>query len=157
MLVRITVLLVTGMLLSCNTKPPIPVSDISSQAPAEQRDESTATTPPVRATNQATTSLLAQAEAAQQSNAPDRAITYLERAVRLDPRNPALWTTLAKSHLANGNLVSANQYVRKAIALANDDSELSRVAWLALADIRDAEGQNTEATSIRRRYSRARG
>jgi hypothetical protein len=54
-------------------------------------------------------------------------------------------------------LVSANQYARKAIALSASDPSQHRLAWLQLADIKDAEGQGAEARSIRRRYSSVRG
>ena len=89
--------------------------------------------------------------------APRTAITYLERAVRIDPRNAELWTELSAAHLADNNLAAANQHVRKAIALAGDDPALSRSAWLQMADIRQAEGNRSEADAIRRRFSAVRG
>ncbi len=150
------------VLSACSSNPlPPPVSDQSTQAPIERTpidinaEEIEPNRPP--ATREATTLLLAQATAAEEDDEHDNARVYLERAIRLEPRNPELWTALAKSHLHTGNLSAANQHVRKAIALAGTDEGALRFAWLTLADIRAAEGQNVEAQAIRRRYSRSRG
>ena len=113
-------------------------------------------TPDVRPTA-ATASLLAAAEAATERQSYTDAISYLERAVRIEPRNAQLWIELSNAHLASGNTVAANQHVRKAIALAGEDPELTRHAWLQLADVREAEGNLSEARAIRRRYASMRG
>lgn len=88
---------------------------------------------------------------------PQTAVTYLERAVRIDPRNATLWIELSAAHLADNNLAAANQHVRKAIALAGQDQALTRAAWLQMADIREAEGNRSEADAIRRRFAALRG
>ena len=124
-------------------------------APAEPSTESTV--PAAPATNEATQLLLAQAKQAREAEAHSDAVVYLERAIRLEPRNSALWSTLAQVHLDDGNLIAAKQHVRKAIALAGDNDGLQRSAWLTLADIREAEGAPAEAASIRRRYQTGRG
>lgn len=148
------------VLAACGSNPVAPpVSDASTQAPIErtpvQPDVANDPAQPP-ATDEATALLLAQATAAEEVDEHDNARVYLERAIRLQPRNPELWTALAKSHLNTGNLAAANQHVRKAIALAGNDETQVRFAWLTMADIREAEGQTVEAASIRRRYSRIR-
>jgi len=105
----------------------------------------------------ATASLLAAANSASEQQNFGDAISYLERAVRIEPRNANLWIELSDAHLASGNTTAANQHVRKAIALAGSDPALTRLAWLQLADVREAEGNRSEARAIRRRYSRERG
>lgn len=105
----------------------------------------------------ATTTLLAAAERASAAQNYTDAISYLERAIRIEPRNASLWIELSDAHLASGNTTAANQHVRKAIALAGSDPVLSRMAWLQLAAVREAEGNLSEARAIRRRYASARG
>ena len=158
---RVWAALLTLGIAACSSNPtPPPVTDNGTQAPIERSSETAPETerqnqPP--ATRAATSQLLAQATAAEEDNNHTNARTYLERAIRLEPRNSELWTALAKSHLHSGNLVSANQHVRKAIALAGNNDRLQRFAWLTLADIREAEGQKIEARSIRQRYRRSSG
>ena len=140
---------------SSNTVAP-PISEISDRAPIER----TGTTEDV--TNQASTSaatveLLAQANTSLEANDQATAITYLERAIRITPRNPELWTQLAHAHLLDGNLSVAEQHARKAIALSSSDETLEQQAWLTFADVREAQGNRTEAQGIRRRFSRFRG
>ena len=136
-----------------------PVIEESGATPIEREvgEADTAATQTTPDTSAATVTLLAQAQAAMADAAPQTAITYLERAVRIDPRNAELWTELSAAHLADNNLAAANQHVRKAIALAGDDPALSRSAWLQMADIRQAEGNRSEADAIRRRFSAVRG
>jgi len=144
------------------TSTPPPVVEGSSDAPvvresapveeATQIGETAALRPTA-----ATASLLAAAAEATASARHGDAITYLERAVRIEPRNAELWIQLSGAHLADGNLSAANQHVRKAIALAGNDAALSRSAWLQLAEIREAEGNQSEARAIRERFSRMRG
>ena len=146
-------------LTACGTNPPAPppVTDAGTQAPIERSIALEPETPTRASTGAATATLLAQAKRAVADQQPATAITYLERAIRLEPRSPKLWTALAQAHLANNNLISANQYARKAIALSASNPSEHRLAWLQLADIKDAEGLNAEARSIRRRYLNMRG
>ena len=152
---------VTALALSaCSTNPYNPeVTEAGSQAPIErevrapQEDEAPVQTQP----NQATLTLLASADEATAVGNHNSAITYLERAVRMQPRKAALWTRLAGAYLANDELVNATRHVRKAIALAAGDEIATRDAWLTMAQIKQAEGNINEARSIRRRWANVRG
>lgn len=105
----------------------------------------------------ATRALLARADQANRARDHQTEVAYLERAVRLAPRDAALWIRLSQAHLAADNLPVAAQYARKAIALAGEGTELGRSAWLTLADVREAEGKADEAATLRRRHSTGRG
>ncbi len=146
---------------ACTSAPTQPVIvDASQNAPIEREPIKTPTAdePAVRADpTAATASLLAAAQQARDNQDYDNAVTYLERAVRIDPRNAALWIELSGAHLADGDMTAANQHVRKAIALAGNDPVLTRQAWLQLANIREAEGNLSEAKAIRKRYASVRG
>lgn len=110
----------------------------------------------------ATFALLSAADEALATGESRQAILLLERAVRIEPRNFALWIRLSQAHLASGNLASATQHARKAIALADvSTDELARAnqakAWLQYANVLDASGDTREAASIRNRYRPQRG
>ena len=140
---------------------PPPVVEEAGQAPIERddtRDDSADLDENLEPdTSSATLALVTEARNASAAANHANAVAYLERAVRIEPRNAQLWVELSAAHLANGNLAAANQHARKAIALAGTDQRLSRLAWLQLADIRDAEGSSAEANAIRRRYRTGEG
>ena len=145
-------ILTLGFLSACATNtPPPPVEEASDpiqrDAPPPERDASS---------NNAARALLAQADTAMEQEDLRTAVAYLERAIRLEPRDAELWLRLADAHLSDNNLPAANQHVRKAIALAGENQNLSRSAWLKLADIREAEGKVAEAEALRSRYGSIR-
>lgn len=149
---------------ACATSPfPPVVEDVSGQAPIDRTPtgETVATETPGNVapsrTDGATRTLLASAEAATDEDDHGTAIALLERAIRISPRDAQLWIRLSDSHLAAGNTAAARQHARKAIALAENNPQMTRAAWLQLADVLEAEGKSTEAGSIRNRYRSARG
>ena len=145
---------------ACTTQGPPPVSTAPVERPpppAEPSAAPDAPPPPSLGRAQAADTLLASAQAAAAENRHGEAVVYLERAIRLDPRNAELWIALAGEHLANGQHATATQHARKAIALAGSDRRLTRRAWMTLADILDAEGKPAEAAAIRRRHGTLRG
>jgi tetratricopeptide (TPR) repeat protein len=154
---------VTIMLGGCVSQPSTlpPVQESSDRAPIERTqpalpDETTPAQAPER-TQVATNSLIASAEQASDNQDHTTAIVFLERAIRITPRDAALWIKLSDSHLDTGSTEAAEQHARKAIALAEDDLGLTRQAWLQLAKVLDALGQSSAARSIQQRYGRARG
>ncbi len=150
-----------AIISACATAPaPPPIEDGSTSAPivresAEPKDTQEQQSAPRPAA--ATTALLAAADEARATGDFNNAITYLERAVRIDPRNADLWVALSEAHLANSDLSAANQHARKAIALAGENPIQQQRAWLQLANIREAEGNLSEAQAIRRRYRSVSG
>lgn len=141
---------------ACSSTPTSPpVTDINDQAPIQR-----APAPSVRSepdTTGATTTLLARAKTARAAKDPASAIAYLERAIRLAPRDPDLWINLSAAHLDDRNLAAAEQHARKAIALSSSEPSLERRAWLQFADVLDAQGKTSEADSIRRRFRIVKG
>lgn len=153
-----TLLFISLLLGACASSPERPPIEDSSQAPIEREQpvvDTPTNTPPQ--TTAATTSLLAAAMSALAEDQPKTAVAYLERAIRINPRDPSLWTQLSAAHLADGKLTAANQHARKAIALAGRNPITEREAWLQMANIRDAEGNAAEAEAIRRRYQNIQG
>ncbi|GEM_PF-6596700 len=71
---------------------------------------------------------------------PDRAIGMLERAARLDPGAPALWSELGRAYAETGDRIGAADAFQTAVELGERDAQ----ALLLLADLaasqRDARG-----------------
>ena len=143
----------TLLAFGCSTTPtPPPVKDVNPIT----RTATTGKTPDgtVHKTKEVTRVLLARADAAGDT---DDAIALLERAIRIEPRNPKLWISLSAAHLKNKNTKAAEQHAQKAIALSAHDAALTRQAWLQLAHVFDATGRPVEANSIRRQYRNLQG
>ncbi len=145
----------------CASRPPVydvpvvePEAPDSVAVPELQPEVETRT--PQRDNPATVTLLAASAEAAQAGN-HQLAISHIERAIRLEPKNSALWSELSLAYLADGRSQRARQYAQKAIALAGDRGDLKRKGWLAIADVEAAEGNLAEARRIRRLYRAARG
>lgn len=56
-----------------------------------------------------------------------QALATIERAIRIEPRNPYLWIELGETHLSRGNAQQAAATARKAMSVAGAD----RVAKMA--------------------------
>mgnify|MGYP001825388099 CR=1 FL=1 len=118
----------------------------------EQRDPGARPSP-----DQATLALLNQSERAAASGEIDEAISYAERAVRIDPRRADLWTGLARLELANEDPSTAIRYAQKALSLAGSRADWQRDAWLVIADAKEALGESAAAEEIRASWQTARG
>ena len=77
-----------------------------------------------RAPSGTVVALLNQAREQQRTGNPERAAAVLERALRIDPKNPGLWSELAQIRLQQGHLSLAKSLATKSNALLNGDDEL---------------------------------
>ncbi len=83
--------------------------------------------------------LLAQAEAAQQSGDLSGAISHVERAVRIEPRNAYAWHTLATLQLAAGNMNKAEQFARRSNQYAAGNQALIEANQSMMEKIRQRQ------------------
>lgn len=143
---------------ACASAPKIPpdIEDAQS-APIEGGPGTDPDLEPEPTSTAAINTLIAAAAEASEAHNYDNAIAHLMRGLRIAPRNAQLWIQLSAAHLADENIPAATQHARKAIALAGEDVGLTRSAWLQLAEIYEAQGNISEAKSIRRRYRFIRG
>ena len=135
----------------CSTNPsqPSPTSVAGQGLPPSARDSSAGYQAPgyvpprdkqyvraVAAQPPAVVALLQQAE--QQANAGDldSATASLERAIRIDPRNPVLWFHLATVRLAQGEPAQAEQLATKSNSLAPGNYAQQSRNWLLIAAAR---------------------
>lgn len=81
------------------------------------------------ATSPAVKGLLNQAKVAMANNENSSAVGKLERALRIEPRNPTVWHQLAKAHFNEGKDGSAISMAKKSNLYVNDNSPLERMNW----------------------------
>lgn len=106
--------------------------------------------------------LLQQGDAARQQGDYSGAVSYLERAMRMAPRAPALYLALAKTRLAMGQYNSASQMAQRAISLlpaAPQGVEQSAKveAWLVVAQARENAGDADGGKQARERAREING
>ena len=169
-----SVLLAILFLGACTTIPgPVPVEDRSRQAereadtipdePAGAAEEQEPSSPslaeepdsgrgypgeaPERKTQDspAVVALLGNAEQSMASGNMDRAVASIERALRIDPKNPRLWQHLGRIRLQQKRWDQAIATARKSNLLAADDARLRADNWLIIARALEAKGDKAGA------------
>ena len=99
----------------------------------------------------ASRSLVSQAQTQLASKNFALAASSIERALRIEPDNPLLWTELGKVRLAEGNYVQAENMGRKAVATSVNAPRAQAAAWGLIAESYRARGKNTEAREAQAR------
>ncbi len=97
----------------------------------------------------AVVALLHDAEASIDRGNIDVAVTTLERALRIDPRNPQLFYRLAELRLQQEKPRLAEDLARKSILLSAGDRVLKQHCWLLIAQARQIQGNEAGAQSAR--------
>ena len=104
--------------------------------------------------------LLTRAQALANAGKSEEAAATLERAIRIEPRNPWLWHRLAVLRLQEGQPSLALELAKKSNVLARVNRRLVAGNWLligkARAGLRDAEGA-ARARARAREYLRRGG
>ncbi len=85
-------------------------------------------------------SLMSDARGALSSNHPDQALPLLERALRIEPRNPFVLQMLAKTHLALGHNEDAEGFAEKSNSIAHENPYVQVENWKVIAATRQAAG-----------------
>ena len=95
---------------------------------------------PVMSENPAVLGLLEQARIDNAENKLQSAVAGIERALRIEPRNPWLWQELAKLHLAQGDYTQAESLAARSNSWAANDAALRAANWRLIATARNARG-----------------
>jgi Tfp pilus assembly protein PilF len=90
--------------------------------------------------NRAVLSLLDQAQAQNAAGQLDQASASLERALRIEPRNPALWQELAQVRIDQGHYQQAENLAAKSNTLAKGDRWLRKKNWRIISEARSQRG-----------------
>lgn len=84
-------------------------------------------------------SLVMAANANTQSGNLDSAVSSIERAIRIEPRNATLYYKLAVLRLNQSKPRLAEDLARKAAILAVNDNKLKKHSWLLIANARELQ------------------
>lgn len=104
--------------------------------------------PPQRAAmsrNRAVVSLLDKAHADADAGKAGAAGASLERALRIEPRNPWVWQELARIRLSEGQYDQAVSMARKSNSLSGGQRLLQAINWQVIGKARVAKGDSAGA------------
>jgi Tfp pilus assembly protein PilF len=90
--------------------------------------------------NTAVVALLNKAQSQAAAGQMDAAGANLERAMRIEPRNPVLWQELARVRLEQGQYRQAENLAAKSNALAGVNRYLLAENWRIIGDARSRRG-----------------
>jgi len=121
---------VAAILGGCATvQPPAPVSEpVPAPAPAAQTGTA------------AVASLVTSARADAAAGRLVQAAASLERALRIEPRNPHLWQELARVRMKQGDYAQVESVAARSNSWAGGDNRLRAENWRLIAQAREARG-----------------
>ena len=96
-------------------------------------------------TSRAVLSLLAEARKRVDAQDLEGAGAYLERALRIEPRNAVIWHYLARLRLNQGREAEAASLAAKSNTLAGDNRKLRADNWRLIAFVRRSQGDEAGA------------
>ena len=96
--------------------------------------------PAARTENLAIAGLLDGARADAAAGRLANAAASLERALRIEPRNPRLWQELARLRLKQGDYAQAESTAARSNSWAGSDNALRAENWRLIAHAREARG-----------------
>lgn len=155
------VIFFSGMffLSGCITTSPAPVEDRGEQPQANpyvvHAEEAVATPykryegndPGQSQGGEAVVSLLDDASKQAKSGRLDSSAASIERALRIQPKNPGLWLQLARIRMQQGKLQQAEGLAAKSMALSLNNTQLRIDNWQLVAQIRKKAGDTTGAAA----------
>lgn len=95
--------------------------------------------------NRAVVALLDRAQTDSQAGQREAAGASLERALRIEPRNPWLWQQLAQLRLDQGQYAQAITLARKSNSFAGHQPRVQAGNWQLIAQARVAQGDSAGA------------
>ena len=93
----------------------------------------------------ASKALVTQAQTQRRKGDLPGATVSLERALRIEPRNPLLWIEMGRLRMDQRNYPQAEAMGRKALSMAVGDARTQSAAWQLIADSLRARGKNPQA------------
>lgn len=148
---RILAALAALAIAGCAAIVPSPPPPGSAPAPAPE-----AAPPSSRTENPAVAGLLDAARADVASGRLVNAAASLERALRIEPRNPRLWAELARVRFKQGDYAQAESTARRSNSWAGSDSALRAENWRLIAQSREARGDGEGARTALEQAERQR-
>ncbi|MDX1605975.1 MAG: tetratricopeptide repeat protein [Candidatus Competibacterales bacterium] len=103
------------------------------------------------ATQPAVLALLERSRALADAGRPDEAAAQLDRALRIDPRDPAVLQARAERFLADGDPAQALNFAEKSFQRSSKRGELCRRNWATIETARRLQGDRQGAREASRR------
>ena len=100
---------------------------------------------PAHAESPAIASLMGSARAVTSAGRLANAAASLERALRIEPRNPRLWQELSRVRLLQRDYVQAESCAQRSNSWAGGDALLVADNWRLIAQAREARGDSEGA------------
>jgi tetratricopeptide (TPR) repeat protein len=144
------VLAIAALLGGCATVPQPEPEPVPEAPPAP------APTPAPRIENAAIASLVNAARADTAAGRLSNAAASLERALRIEPRNPRLWQELARVRLQQGEYAQAENVATRSNVWAGNDGALRAENWRLIAQAREARGDAAGAQAALEAAARQR-
>jgi hypothetical protein len=122
---------------------PVPAPVPESSAPVtmdKEKSQPPAQKPAEQKTGPAVVALLDDADQYAATGKKQQAVASIERALRIEPKNPVLWHKLGKLHLAEGEWDQAIAMAKKSNVLAPGNNSLQAENWLIIARAKEAQG-----------------
>jgi Tfp pilus assembly protein PilF len=117
-------------------------------APAPAPEPPPVTETPIRPAPQESVAIAGLLNSARSDSAAGRltnAAATLERALRIEPRNPRLWQELARVRLKQGEYAQAESVASRSNSFAGRDDGLRADNWRLIAQAREAQGNSDGA------------
>ncbi|HET8700839.1 MAG TPA: tetratricopeptide repeat protein [Nitrococcus sp.] len=95
--------------------------------------------------------MVSRAQDSSAAGENDRAAAYLERALRIAPRNAIIWQNLAVVRYRQGQYAQAESLALKSIALAGNDVNLKHQDWMLVSAARQLQGDEAGAREAQTR------
>ena len=145
-LLCVSVTLLLGGCASVSTQPPVAgtTPDTTPQVSGDGVIAEPVPRPAV-SENRAVIALLDRSRLDTVSGQREAAGASLERALRIEPRNPWLWHELAQLRHAQGQYAQAISIAQKSISFAGSDRRLQALNWRVIGNARVAQGNPAAA------------
>lgn len=95
--------------------------------------------------------LLSDADISYQQGNFDESVATIERALRIEPRNPLLLYKLALIRLQQGQPELAENLAKKSELLAEGNAQLKKKNWLLIAEAREQQDNEQGAKAARKK------
>jgi tetratricopeptide (TPR) repeat protein len=149
---RFLLIAALALLAGCETVPEAPPA-APPAGPTETAPSAQAEAPPpppiARSENTAVAGLMETARADAAAGKLSTAAASLERALRIEPRNPRLWQELARVRLHQRQFMQAESVAARSNSFAGSDNALRADNWRLIAQSREARGDEDGARAAR--------
>jgi tetratricopeptide (TPR) repeat protein len=149
----VAVFLATALLAACAWQPTLDDPEIAEQVRAPEGGEAERGLQVYPLRNPAVRELERAAEAARSEGDFDRAEALLERALRIENRDPELLQRMAELQLSRGRWEQAESYAMRSWELGPQVGEICRRNWRTMALARERDGEVIAAAQARERVA----